>query len=306
MTATTGLHDWFQTAPGAYLLEWERAQFDLALADVFGYHALQLGLPIFDTLAGNRMPHRWLAMAAPPMPTAQELAALKASAVDADGTAGTAWAASTESATPSAERTSSAAPTMPPGARQPVLLTDSTALPFAEASLDLVVLPHTLELSADPHATLREVQRVLVPEGKVAIAGLNPASLWGLRQWRARLHRGDGAEHLYLPDVGEFIGHWRLRDWLRLLQFELESVSFGCYCPAVRSARGLARFGWMDTLGARWWPVFGAAYVMMAVKRTPGVHLLGASWKAAPATSTAPVPIAGRAAPRPATQKNEP
>ena len=37
--------------------------------------------------------------------------------------------------------------------------------------MDLVVLPHTLELSHDPHAALREVQRVLVHEGRVAIAG---------------------------------------------------------------------------------------------------------------------------------------
>ena len=44
----------------------------------------------------------------------------------------------------------------------------------SNASLDLVVLPHTLELSVDPHMALREVERVLVPEGRVVIAGLNP------------------------------------------------------------------------------------------------------------------------------------
>ncbi len=46
-------------------------------------------------------------------------------------------------------------------------MTHAAALPFAAASLDLVVLPHTLEFSADPHAVLREVERVLVPEGRV-------------------------------------------------------------------------------------------------------------------------------------------
>ena len=39
-----GLHDWFETPPGRYLLAWEQAQFDQAVADMFGYHALQLGL----------------------------------------------------------------------------------------------------------------------------------------------------------------------------------------------------------------------------------------------------------------------
>ena len=253
----TGLHDWFQTPPGRYLLDWERARFDAALADVFGYHALQLGLPDIDALAANRMPHRWLATTAPLAPMATDAVS-------------------------------------PPALERMALVTDSTALPFPEASLDLVVLPHTLELSPDPHATLREVQRVLVHEGRVVIAGLNPASLWGLRQWRARQWRRFGRARLYLPDAGEFIGHWRLRDWLRLLEFELESIDFGCWRPAVRSERSLARFRWMDRMGARWWPIFGAAYVVVAVKRTHGARLVGAAWKTAPVRANAPVSIAGR------------
>ena len=55
------LADWLQTPPGEYLLAWERFQFDQAVSDIFGYHALQLGLPQLDTLKNNRMPHRWLA-----------------------------------------------------------------------------------------------------------------------------------------------------------------------------------------------------------------------------------------------------
>ena len=136
---------------------------------------------------------------------------------------------------------------------------------------------------------------MLVHEGKVAIAGLNPASLWGLRQYRAHLYRSMGGGRLYLPDAGQFIGHWRLRDWLRLLDFELEGVSFGCWRPAVRSARSLARFAWMDGLGQRWWPVFGAGYFMVAVKRSHGPKLVGAHWKAAPVPAGAPVSIANRA-----------
>ena len=124
-------------------------------------------------------------------------------------------------------------------ARSAALLTDFAALPFAANSLDLVVLPHTLELSPDPHATLREVERVLVPEGRVVICGLNPASLWGMRQRRAHLYRRLGFGELFLPEAGEFIGYWRMRDWLRLLSFEVESGRFGVL-PAGRAQRGLA------------------------------------------------------------------
>src|SRR6476659_2519925 len=169
--AIIGMHEWFETPPGRYLLAWERAEFDRAVGDIFGFHALQLGLPEIDALASNRMPHRWLALQEPERKKRSKHA----------------------------------------------LVTDFAALPFEENSLDLVVLPHSLELNIDPHATLREVERVLVPEGRVVICCLNPASLWGLKQRRAHLYRSFGLGELYLPDAGEFIGYWRLRDWLRLL-----------------------------------------------------------------------------------------
>ncbi|PKO40311.1 MAG: SAM-dependent methyltransferase [Betaproteobacteria bacterium HGW-Betaproteobacteria-3] len=260
------MHDWFQTPPGRYMLAWEQAQFDQTVADIFGYHALQLGLQGLDTLAANRMPHRWLATGG----------------VESAGIAAT-------------RRPPAAHPTADPAAPAPAaLVTDFSALPFPQASLDLVVLPHALELHPDPHATLREVERVLVPEGRVVICGLNPASLWGLRQYRAHLYRRLGFGELYLPHGGEFIGYRRLRDWLRLLSFEVESGRFGCYRPAVRSQAWLDRCEWMDRAGARWWPIFGAVYFVVAVKRVRGLRLLGPAWKPAKALANAPVSVANK------------
>jgi len=139
------------------------------------------------------------------------------------------------------------------------------------------------------------VERVLVPEGRVVICGLNPASLWGMRQRRAHLYRKLGFGELFLPEGGEFIGYWRIRDWLRLLSFEVESGRFGVYRPAVRSEAWLERCRWMDTAGERWWPIFGAVYFLVAVKRVRGMRLLGAEWRrAAAARATAPVPLAGK------------
>lgn len=266
-----GLSHWLQTPPGRYMLDWERIQFDLAVADLFGYHALQLGLPELDTLASNRMPHRWLGL--PEELLAQEPG--QASQLPDD------------------------ARELGRGNPRIALVTDAAALPFPAASLDLVVLPHTLELSADPHHVLREVERVLVPDGRVVIAGLNPASLWGLRQGRGRLASliglgSEDASHLYLPEAGEFIGPWRLRDWLQLLSFEVESDRYGCYRPAVRSEKWLQRSAWMDRAGARWWPILGAVYFVVAVKRVRGVRLLGPSWKPRRARAAAPVPVANR------------
>lgn len=244
-----GLQEWFQSPAGAYLLEWEQAQLDEAVADLFGYHALQLGIPELHALRANRIPHRWFTMQETP-----DHAAKHGAVID--------------------------------------FYADFTALPFPANSMDLLVLPHALEFSPDPHAALREVERVLVPEGKVVICGLNPASLWGWRQRRSRVYQQMGWEHIFLPGWGDLIGYWRLRDWLRLLSFEVEVGRFGCYRPAVDSTEWLRRFAWLDRMGARWWPIFGAAYFVVATKRVRGMRLLGGQWKASAKRSPAAVPVA--------------
>jgi SAM-dependent methyltransferase len=174
------------------------------------------------------------------------------------------------------------------------LFTDPVALPFPDQSLDLVVLPHTLELSHDPHASLREVERVLVPEGRVIISGFNPMSLWGQRQQRARFVARLGVQTHFLPDDVDFIGYWRLRDWLRLLSFEVEAGRFGCYRPSVQSPQWLKRFAWMEKAGARWWPIFGAAYFLVGIKRVRGMRLMGPVWNRAKASANHAVPTVNK------------
>ena len=233
------MSDWLTSPLGAYLLQWEQRYLDTVVADVFGFHAVQLGLPELDALRANRMPHRWRADAVQPLSAgvsrSQPLSAVS-------------------------------------------LNCDFDALPFDSQSLDLVVLPHALELARDPHLTLREVERVLRPEGRVVIIGFNPTSLWGLRQrgTNARRYLGLGPSHSrFLPHDGELIAYRRLRDWLRLLSFEVETGRFGCYRPPITSEKWLTRFEWMEPAGDRWWPVLGAVYALTAVKRVRGMRLVG-------------------------------
>ena len=244
-----GLASWLDTPAGRYLREWEQAQLDHAVADIFGFHALQLGLGAIDGLRANRMPHRWLAVDAD---------------ADADGAL---------SRDVSAFDVDPGVPSTPLAVR-----CDFDALPFATRSLDLIVLPHALELARDPHRALAEVDRVLRPEGRAVIVGFNPASLWGLRQragrMRRRLRPGD-TRSLFLPGDGDFIGWRRLRDWLRLLSFEIEVSRFGGYGWPVNRDGWLKRSGWIERAGDRWWSVFGALYFLVAVKRVRGMRLVG-------------------------------
>jgi SAM-dependent methyltransferase len=267
------LDAWLRTPPGQCLLHWEQSQFDRAVVDVFGYHAVQLGLGEVQGLRTNRMPHRWVLADTLLQPEPLPAPPLAEGLVDSQ-----------------------------PLPAQPAMHCDFDALPFPNNSLDLVVLPHTLELARDPHLTLREVERVLVPEGRLIVTGFNPASLWGLRQrlGRARAAIGlRGRSQLFLPRAGEFLNYWRLRDWLRLLSFEVEGGRFGCYRPPYRSVRWLERTTWVEPIGERWWPVLGAVYFLEAVKRVRGMRLVGLVRREARMKRAAGAIVANRRRPQP-------
>ncbi len=240
------LSDWLNTPQGRYLLEWEQAEFDRLVADLFGYNAAQIGLPELDFLRANRMPFRFRSA-----------------------------------------RFGEAA-----------VIARAEALPFASASLDLVILPHVLEFSATPHQVLREVERVLMPEGNLIIAGFNPYSLWGLRRAIARKR---GA----FPWRGQYLSPFRIKDWLTLLGLEMQSAGFGCFAPAVRSEKWLERWRPMDRAGPRWWPVCGAVYLLHGIKRVQGMRLITPNWREKRAASKRMAPIAQRGRSAPGTRTTQ-
>jgi SAM-dependent methyltransferase len=164
------------------------------------------------------------------------------------------------------------------------LKADSRDLPIATGSADLVVLPHVLEFADHPHQILREVERILMPEAQVVIAGFNPFSLWGLRR---KLHR-----HRGFPWHGRFITLMRVKDWLALLGFEIIGGQMACYAPPARQQKWLERTKFMESAGDRWWPIGGGVYFLQAVKRVRGVRLIMPKWsdRLAPAKALAASP----------------
>lgn len=150
------------------------------------------------------------------------------------------------------------------------LRADFRDLPIASNSTDLLVLPHVLEFSEHPHQILREVERVLVPEGHVVIACFNPWSLWGFRRM---FHAG--TEY---PWRGRFINLPRLKDWLALLGFEIAAGQMSCYVPPCTQQKWLERCGFLESAGDRWWPMAGGVYFLQAVKRVRGVRLIMPKW----------------------------
>lgn len=236
-----GLEKWLVSPLGRYVLDWECSRIDAVVADVFGYNALQLGLPQIDLLAGNRIPFRQ---------KAGEGSA--AGPVDAS--------------------------------------CDLRYLPFAANSIDLVVLPHVLEFYDDPHQILREVERVLIPEGQVVITGFNPLSLFGLRRHLPACS-GD------FPWQGQYLSATRTKDWLQLLGFEVDRACFGCHAPPCRTQKWLHRWKWMDAVGENTLSMTGGVHLLRAVKRVHGMRLILPRWKDRSARSKALSPIAQKESP---------
>ncbi|KUM02600.1 methyltransferase domain-containing protein [Chromobacterium subtsugae] len=207
------------TELGRYLLAREQDYFERAVADVFGYHAVQVGVPEMDCLRGNRIP--WQCRVA------------EAGEVD--------------------------------------VRCDPAFLPFENRSLDLLVMPHVLDFTTLPHQVLREADRVLMPEGRLILTGFNPLSLWGVR----RLIQGRES----VPWNGSFLTQLRVKDWLTLLDLELEEAAFMAYAPPFARGDWLCRCDFMEDAGERWWPLAAGVYGIEAVKRQRGMRLITPNWK---------------------------
>jgi SAM-dependent methyltransferase len=219
VTVSTGtLAEWFATPLGHYLLGHELGYFDRTLSDIFGFHALQIGLPECPFLQSSRITTRLT--------------------VDLEEPA--------------------------------QVLADPHWLPFPENGIDLIVLPHTLEFTDEPHQLLREVHRVIRPEGQLIITGFNPFSLFGAKRYFGRQQT--------MPWTGNFIALYRVKDWLSLLGFEVAGGQLDCYIPPFAQEKWLQRFQFFEKAGDRWWPIAGGVYFLRATKRVLGMRVITPAW----------------------------
>lgn len=151
----------------------------------------------------------------------------------------------------------------------------AAALPIASRSVDVVVLPHTLEIEPDGPELLAEAERILIGDGHVVILGFNPWSLWGLGRLLLAWRGG-------MPWCSRFQARARVCAWLKPLDFEVvESRCFFFRPPLAR--RGLER--WLvlvERFGGACWPAFGGLYVLVAKKRILGMTPIQPTWTSTP------------------------
>ena len=176
------------------------------------------------------------------------------------------------------------------------LLSDFAQLPIQNHSVDAVLLPHTLEFEPNPHQILREVERILVAEGKAIFLGFNPFSTWGLwhKYWhiknksKSKSKKRIGSKNqdnnsitcqIPLPSCGHLISQKRLRDWLQLLGFDIELVSEYFYRPPVRSSVLLKKLEFMEQAGQFSKLLPAGGYLLVATKRVSTLTPIREGWK---------------------------
>ncbi len=124
-------------------------------------------------------------------------------------------------------------------------------LPLQSESVDMVILPHLLEFDAQRFQSIREVERVLKPEGLLVLLNFNPWSLWVRYQYLWDKKMADSW-------TGHFISRSRMLDWLKLLNFEVTGVS-EFSLDSVHSTQGKSITNRHST--------FASAYAIKAIKR---------------------------------------
>ncbi len=133
-------------------------------------------------------------------------------------------------------------------------LVEETQLPVRDTSIDCVLVVHGLEHVEARHAYLREIWRVLMPQGRLIIVAPNRRGAW------ARLKSTP-------------FGHGRpysvrqIEKLLRNALFEPVGVTPCLFAPPFR-ARALpsAALVW-ERVGARLWPAFSGVIIVEAIKQ---------------------------------------
>ncbi len=133
-------------------------------------------------------------------------------------------------------------------------LADETRLPFMDSIFDRVLIVHALEESSAVHAMLREIWRVMAPEGRLVVIAANRWSYWAQ------------------SDVSPF-GHGRpysrsqLSALLADAMFEPVASARALYAPPSHRPLLVRASEAFERVGEVIWPAHGGLLLMEAVKR---------------------------------------
>ncbi len=228
------LNQWYSTSSGRAVLVQEKVLVESAIKNLFGYFFVQLGAPSSEYLiASSRIKYKLL--------------------ID-----------------PFLEYESSEALKDP---NCHLIRADLDYLPIGKEKADVVLLPHTLEVAADPYYLLRQVDSMLVPEGHVVITGFNP---YGCFIMRHRWFKRDKVFKQAKLETSQ-----RIKEWLQILGYDVKIQSYSSVTCFVQrpSQGGITSFvEWFERRLSSLGLQFGNVYCLVAKKRVDSPTLVGSRW----------------------------
>lgn len=222
MLGLNNLQQWLLESPlGRHVLATEEVFYHNNVQNIFGYYAVQIGMPQINFLSRNKIPSRFY--------------------IDSD------------------------------------IKCDIRFLPFASSSIDLIICPHTLELTENYHHFLQECYRILIPRGKIIISNFNHKSLFGLF----------GKYNPVLKQTN-YISVSKLQQQLNTLNFNICGGRFFDYRPPINNSKYLSHCAFLDKIGDRWFPTFANSYAIIASKELVTPTIIGSKTKLGPKPVFAP------------------
>ncbi len=139
-------------------------------------------------------------------------------------------------------------------------------LPLDCDSVDTVIAHHCLEFAQHPQRALREIQRVLTPQGRLLLICFNPWSLKGIAA------RTSGALRHPLWSAYRPLSEGRLTDWLHLLGCEVQDSMHLYGVPVAGKGRMRGFLESADRFTVQHNLPLGGVFVLHATKQVAGVH----------------------------------
>lgn len=149
---------------------------------------------------------------------------------------------------------------------------DLDELPIHTGSIDLVILPHTLEFVDNPRQLLNEACRIVKPEGLIIISGFNPYSLWGLFRLFIQNKRS-------FPKDVNYVHSRDLKNWLRLADFEIEDHVSTLFRPPLAQMNFFESLNFIEKIGPKLFPVLGGVYLVVARAKVIPLTPIKMKWK---------------------------
>ncbi len=159
-----------------------------------------------------------------------------------------------------------------------ILFANDCFIPLASQSIDAVLMAHAFEFTSDPHALLREIDRILLPEGHLIILSFNPWSLWGLRKTFTFRKPPQMEKSFPWDDSGRWFSSRRVTDWLSLLNYKVTFKQHYFFRPYISNEKLFRYTKFFENIG-KIIPLGAAGFCIIAVKKQVGLELIRPKWQ---------------------------